>query len=64
MRRLPRDGRYPEFPSSDEDSEYTASRLAVVVGKTVFVLVAVIVILGLCAVILAMVHGIRDLRSM
>lgn len=64
MRRLPKDGRYPDFPSSNEDSEFTASRLAVAFGKAVFVLMAMIAILGLVALVVVMVNGIRALGGM
>lgn len=64
MRRAPRPGKYPEFPSSSEDSQYTPSKTAEFIGKVVFVIVAVIFILGLCALVLLMVHGIVELGSM
>lgn len=63
MRRLPKDGRYPDFPSSDEGSEYAPSRTAKTVAKAVLVLVAVIIMLALCAIIVWMAKGIHQLSE-
>lgn len=57
-------GRYPEIPTSDEDSEYTASKEAVIIARFVFVCLAIMVILGLCALILLMAYGIKELGRM
>jgi hypothetical protein len=64
MRRLPKDGRYPDFPSSNEDSEFTPSRTAVWIARVIVVMMAIVVALGLLAMIVLMLDGIRNLGAL
>lgn len=64
MRRLPKDGRYPDFPWSDEDSEYTPSKTTVILAKVIFVMAIMVILLGLAGLLLLMANGIRQLGTM
>lgn len=61
MRRAPKDGRYPPFPDSDEDSEYTPSPTEVLIIKGIAYLVCAVIILTLIGLIVFMANGIVSL---
>jgi hypothetical protein len=65
IHRLDEPNKYPPIlPSSDEDSEYTNSRLAIWIGRAIVVVLAAIVLVGLTGLLWLMINGIISLGEM